>query len=216
VVRVLLRLFAIFSLILFFSPLFQKAEWIRQKVSRVFAVNSSKKLYSSFQLQQKSEPRELAMKVVFLGLLTSGVVSAFVGSPLRPMPTFFSSSSARQVFGFSEADNNVIDELMESKGLSREEAERDYKAFKMNPNDYALQKGEAYYRSLGYEKLMDGVIGEAEKEGRGEEVRQRIAEFKRKSKIKGLSVIGIGSAVFFGLKFYSESDPAGFAKLMGN
>ena len=45
---------------------------------------------------------------------------------------------------------------------------------------------------------MDGVIGEAEKEGRGEEVRARIEAFKKKSQLKGLSVIFI----FFALAFY--------------
>ena len=82
-------------------------------------------------------------------------------------------------------------------------------------SEYALNKGEAYYQSLGYTKLMDGVVGEAEKEGRGEEVRERIAAFKRKSQIKGLTVIGLGGSIFMGLKVYSEYDPAGFEKLMG-
>ena len=38
---------------------------------------------------------------------------------------------------------------------------------------------------------MDGVIGEAEKEGRGEEVKARIEEFKKKSKLKGLATVSI-------------------------
>ena len=44
---------------------------------------------------------------------------------------------------------------------------------------------------------MDGVIGEAEKEGRGEEVRARIEAFKKKSQLKGLSVITIATAILF-------------------
>lgn len=45
---------------------------------------------------------------------------------------------------------------------------------------------------------MDGVVGEAEKEGRGEEVRARIEDFKKKSQLKGLTVI----TLFFGFMFY--------------
>ena len=31
---------------------------------------------------------------------------------------------------------------------------------------FVYLKGEAYYKSLGYKTLMEGVIGEAEKEGK--------------------------------------------------
>jgi len=61
--------------------------------------------------------------------------------------------------------NKVVDGLMYTRGITREEAEKEYNAYLDNPNNYALEKGEAYYKSLGYKKLMDGVIGEAEKEG---------------------------------------------------
>ena len=36
---------------------------------------------------------------------------------------------------------------------------------------------------------MEGVIGEAEKEGRGDEVRERVEKFRRESKLKGLATI---------------------------
>jgi hypothetical protein len=45
---------------------------------------------------------------------------------------------------------------------------------------------------------MDGVIGEAEKEGRGAEVRARIENFKKRSQLKGLATI----TVFFGFVAY--------------
>lgn len=50
-------------------------------------------------------------------------------------------------------------------------------------------QGEQYYKSLGYNSLMEGVIGEAEKEGRGDEVRARIEKFQKESKLKGLATI---------------------------
>mmetsp|Transcript_197 Transcript_197/g.502 ORF Transcript_197/g.502 Transcript_197/m.502 type:complete len:159 (-) Transcript_197:2241-2717(-) len=96
--------------------------------------------------------------------------------------------------------NKVVDGLMLTRGITREEAEKEYDTFLNNPNDYALNKGEAYYKSLGYKTLMEGVIGEAEKEGRGDEVRARIEKFNRESKTKGLVTIGAFITLFFYLK----------------
>eukprot|EP00586_Coscinodiscus_wailesii_P021805 CAMPEP_0172491072 /NCGR_PEP_ID=MMETSP1066-20121228/21763_1 /TAXON_ID=671091 /ORGANISM="Coscinodiscus wailesii, Strain CCMP2513" /LENGTH=131 /DNA_ID=CAMNT_0013259915 /DNA_START=165 /DNA_END=560 /DNA_ORIENTATION=+ len=83
----------------------------------------------------------------------------------------------------------TVENIMATKGLSRKEAEADYNAYLENPTNYALNKGENYYKGLGYKNLMEGVIGEAEKEGRGDEVRERIAAFKRKSRIKAAAVL---------------------------
>eukprot|EP00542_Grammatophora_oceanica_P015387 CAMPEP_0194050102 /NCGR_PEP_ID=MMETSP0009_2-20130614/33077_1 /TAXON_ID=210454 /ORGANISM="Grammatophora oceanica, Strain CCMP 410" /LENGTH=169 /DNA_ID=CAMNT_0038696513 /DNA_START=60 /DNA_END=569 /DNA_ORIENTATION=+ len=105
-----------------------------------------------------------------------------------------------QKFTDKEEYEKTVENLMAYKNLSREEAEKEYDSFLENPNNYALSKGEDYYKSLGYNSLMDGVIGEAEKEGRGEEVKERIAEFKRQSKIKALSVI----SVFFAAIVYGK------------
>ena len=65
-----------------------------------------------------------------------------------------------------------------------------------------LIQGEAYYKSLGYKSLMEGVIAEAEKEGRGDEVRERIDEFNKQSKLKGLATITFFIIAFF---FYKAS-----------
>jgi hypothetical protein len=51
---------------------------------------------------------------------------------------------------------------------------------------------------------MDGVIGEAEKEGRGDEVRARIEAFKKKSQLKGTAVILISTAILF---YYNTVNP---------
>ena len=58
-------------------------------------------------------------------------------------------------------------------------------------------QGEAYYKSLGYNSLMEGVIGEAEKAGNGDEVRARIEEFQKQSKLKGLATISFFICLFF-------------------
>lgn len=100
----------------------------------------------------------------------------------------------------SKEYNQVVENLMYTQGITREQAEEEYNAYLDNPNDYALNKGEAYYKSLGYKSLMEGVIGEAEKEGRGDEVRARIEKFNKESKLKGLATIGF----FIALGFYAK------------
>mmetsp|Transcript_16947 Transcript_16947/g.16990 ORF Transcript_16947/g.16990 Transcript_16947/m.16990 type:complete len:161 (-) Transcript_16947:1639-2121(-) len=106
--------------------------------------------------------------------------------------------------------NKVVDGLMFTRGITREEAEKEYNAYLDNPNNYALQKGEAYYKSLGYKSLMDGVIGEAEKEGRGEEVRARVEKFRKDSNLKGLITIGSFIALGFYLKITHPYVPPSF------
>lgn len=68
-------------------------------------------------------------------------------------------------------------------------------------------QGEVYYKSLGYKTLMEGVIGEAEKEGRGAEVRARIEKFQKESKIKGLATITVAIAFFFYLQITNPYVP---------
>ena len=43
---------------------------------------------------------------------------------------------------------------------------------------------------------MDGVVGEAEKEGRGDEVKERIAAFKKQSQFKAFAVLAVNIIVF--------------------
>lgn len=49
---------------------------------------------------------------------------------------------------------------------------------------------------------MDGIIGEAEKEGKGDEVRQRIADFKKQSQLKATAVLIVA---FSALVFYKST-----------
>mmetsp|Transcript_18512 Transcript_18512/g.25473 ORF Transcript_18512/g.25473 Transcript_18512/m.25473 type:complete len:183 (-) Transcript_18512:188-736(-) len=94
--------------------------------------------------------------------------------------------------------NRVVERKMFQEKLTREEAEEEYNNFLENPSFYyALDKKESYYKKMGYKNMLDGIVGEAEKEGRGEEVRERIDNFKRESKIKAYSVL-----VFFVVGFW--------------
>eukprot|EP00525_Craspedostauros_australis_P005265 CAMPEP_0198116280 /NCGR_PEP_ID=MMETSP1442-20131203/10950_1 /TAXON_ID= /ORGANISM="Craspedostauros australis, Strain CCMP3328" /LENGTH=163 /DNA_ID=CAMNT_0043774057 /DNA_START=107 /DNA_END=598 /DNA_ORIENTATION=- len=101
----------------------------------------------------------------------------------------------------------TVNNLMKTKGYTREQAEKEYNQFLENPNNYALEKGEAYYKSLGYKTLMEGVIGEAEKEGKGDEVKQRIEEFQKQSKLKGLATISFFIILAFWFKITYVPDP---------
>ena len=57
---------------------------------------------------------------------------------------------------------------------------------------------------------MEGVIGEAEKEGKGDEVRARIEDFQKKSKLKGLATISFFIVLFFYYKLsYVPDVPLG-------
>jgi len=69
-------------------------------------------------------------------------------------------------------------------------------------------QGEEYYKGLGYKSLMDGVVGEAEKNGRGEEVKARIADFKKKSQMKAFSVISVALTALVYSKVTFDMDPA--------
>ena len=73
-------------------------------------------------------------------------------------------------------------------------------------------KGEEYYTSLGYSSLMEGVLAEAEKDGRGDEVRDRIEKFKKDSQIKAYGVIGFFILTFTACKVAYENDPSLFGK----
>merc|ERR1712194_662086 len=129
---------------------------------------------------------------------------AFVGNGASTRPPIPSNSrlgaGPLQKLTNRKEYNNVVDGLMFAKGITREEAEMEYDAYLQNPNDYALNEGEVYYKSLGYKSLMDGVIGEAEKEGRGDEVRARIKKFNDDSFVKGMATI----TFFILLGFYAK------------
>jgi len=86
-------------------------------------------------------------------------VGAFVGKSIMKKSTQLGIGPLQKTTNRQEY-NKVVDGLMYTRGITREEAEKEYNAYLDNPNNYALEKGEAYYKSLGYKKLMDGVIGE--------------------------------------------------------
>lgn len=107
--------------------------------------------------------------------------------------------------------NRVVQQKMKQEGLTREQAEDEYNAFLENPSFYyALDKKEEYYKSLGYKDMIEGMIGEAEKEGRGDEVRERIAQFRKTNQVKAYSVLVAFVLSFcFAYNLYHQ-DPANF------
>lgn len=68
--------------------------------------------------------------------------SAFVGNNL---PRTFVSQSTLSVGPLQKITNKaeynkVVEGLMQTKGYTREQAEKEYNSYLENPNDYALQK----------------------------------------------------------------------------
>lgn len=55
---------------------------------------------------------------------------------------------------------------------------------------------------------MDGVIGEAEKKGKGDEVKARIADFKKQSQLKAFSVITVALSALVYSKLTYDMDPS--------
>lgn len=58
--------------------------------------------------------------------------------------------------------------------------------------------------------MFEGMIGEAEKEGRGGEVRERIEKFQRKSKFKAFSVLVVAVGSFLYAREMYLGDPDNF------
>lgn len=139
------------------------------------------------------------------------LASAFVAQ--RVPKSFVSQTSLAigpiQKFTDKGGYEKVVTDLMKTKGYTREQAEKEYNDYLENPTNYALQKGEEYYKGLGYKSVMEGVIGEAEKEGKGDEVRARIEDFKKKSKLKGLATMAFFITLFFYCKIQYPYVPPG-------
>jgi len=99
---------------------------------------------------------------------------------------------------------------MKAKGFTREQAEKDYNLYLSNPNDYMLDKGYDYYEALGYSNIMEGIMAEAEKSGTADSIREELAEFKRQSQMKAISIIGVFFGAFVYLKTVYDANPDAF------
>lgn len=73
-----------------------------------------------------------------------------------------------------------------------------------------LDKGYDYYEALGYSNIMEGIMAEAEKSGTADSVREELEEFKRQSKMKALSIIGVVFSAFVYLKTMYDVNPDAF------
>ena len=71
---------------------------------------------------------------------------------------------------------------------------------------------EEYYKEMGYKDIFEGMIGEAEKEGKGDEMRERLAKFKLQSKIKATVVLIIAIVGLFWVQTIYNADPEHFLK----
>jgi len=86
--------------------------------------------------------------VILLVAIVPAFTAAFISQPSR---VFFATSLQAGPFdkfvNREEYDKTVEGRLMLTKGLTREEAQKDYDTYLENPTNYALTKGEEYYKS---------------------------------------------------------------------
>ena len=105
----------------------------------------------------------------------------------------------------------VVQSKMKKEGLTRQQAEDEYNTFLENPPFYyALDKKEQYYKSLGYKDMFEGMIGEAEKEGKGDEVRARLTKFKQQSVLKAAGVLITFATIYYFARVEYWKDPSAF------
>ena len=96
---------------------------------------------------------------------------------------------------------STIQGLMLQKGLSREQAEERYGQYLLNPNEFALKAGEEAWKAEGYKNWEEAAIGRS---ADPEATAKRIEEFKRKSQLKGIAIMTLGSAA---LIYYNSVNP---------
>eukprot|EP00547_Thalassionema_nitzschioides_P018228 CAMPEP_0194244502 /NCGR_PEP_ID=MMETSP0158-20130606/11464_1 /TAXON_ID=33649 /ORGANISM="Thalassionema nitzschioides, Strain L26-B" /LENGTH=132 /DNA_ID=CAMNT_0038980015 /DNA_START=241 /DNA_END=639 /DNA_ORIENTATION=+ len=107
--------------------------------------------------------------------------------------------------------NRVVEEKMKQSGMTRDAAEREYNDYLEQPPEYyAISQKERYYRKMGYKNSREGRIAEAEKEGRGDEVRAEIERVEKEGQFKAFGVLGLFVVVFLGLREVYLSDPENF------
>ena len=65
---------------------------------------------------------------------------------------------------------------------------------------------------MGYKDIFEGMIVEAEKEGKGDEMRERLAKFRLRSRIKAASVLIVAIVAVLWVQTIYEADPEHFMK----
>jgi len=148
--------------------------------------------------------------------------AAFIACPATAASSALSSSAlfARMPMGpvarakkmADPADyERVVKQKMQQDKLTRQQAEDEYNQFLENPPFYyALDQRKKRYAELGYKDMFEGMIGEAEKEGRGDEVKERIQKFRTTSKVKAYSVLAVAIGSFFYFRTVYQADPENF------
>jgi hypothetical protein len=107
--------------------------------------------------------------------------------------------------------NRVVEQKMKREKWTRPQAEEEYNNFLENPPFYyALDQKKKRYKEMGYKDLFEGMIGEAEKEGRGDEVREQIKNFRKESNIKASGVLVVAITSFLYFRSVYLADPENF------
>ena len=130
--------------VFFFPSSFQQPHSPPHLCCNIIAVPLSLLANDFLPLTIIKNPRTFKMmnKSILLTFIALGVASAFTGQGL---PSKFVSKSSLSVGPLQKLTNKgeyekVVSGLMQTKGYTREQAEKEYNSYLNNPNDYALQK----------------------------------------------------------------------------
>eukprot|EP00567_Pseudictyota_dubia_P014052 CAMPEP_0197436310 /NCGR_PEP_ID=MMETSP1175-20131217/3779_1 /TAXON_ID=1003142 /ORGANISM="Triceratium dubium, Strain CCMP147" /LENGTH=161 /DNA_ID=CAMNT_0042965567 /DNA_START=79 /DNA_END=564 /DNA_ORIENTATION=+ len=139
----------------------------------------------------------IACVPLLLVLLSQSVANAFVVSG-----SHFRQSTALSVFGPAQAAaiekrknpqkfESTIQGLMKTKGLTREQAEKRYGEFLVDPDGFALAAAEAERKEKGYKNWEEQAIAKSDDP---EATRARIEAFKNKNRTRGIIIMILFSA----------------------
>lgn len=138
-------------------------------------------------------------------------VSAFT-SNINVAPIMRKTTSLNMVFGPKQAlaierrknpqvFESTIQGLMTSKRLSREQAEKRYGEFLLDPDGFALKASAVERKEMGYKNWIDQAV---KKSDDPEATQKRIDDFTAKNRLKGIAIMGFFSAAVLA---YSASNP---------
>eukprot|EP00558_Chaetoceros_sp_UNC1202_P009742 CAMPEP_0197247232 /NCGR_PEP_ID=MMETSP1429-20130617/26991_1 /TAXON_ID=49237 /ORGANISM="Chaetoceros sp., Strain UNC1202" /LENGTH=164 /DNA_ID=CAMNT_0042708087 /DNA_START=12 /DNA_END=506 /DNA_ORIENTATION=+ len=96
---------------------------------------------------------------------------------------------------------STIQGLMRAKNLTRDQAEKRYGEFLLDPDGFALKASEAERREVGYKDWIEQAVAKSDDP---DATRDRIEAFTKRNQLKGTAIMALGSAA---LLAYSSSNP---------
>merc|ERR1719223_2111752 len=128
--------------------------------------------------------------------------STFVVHPIvkdrQAKPSHLSVFGPNQALAIEKRKNpkqfeSTIQGLMKTKKLTREQAEKRYGEFLLDPDGFALKAAAADRKKKGYKNWIEQAVAESDDP---EGTRQRIEDYTNKNRLKGTAIMILFSAVW--------------------